>query len=132
VPPANTKLGPDSARLPAGRALVDIARLRATYSQPTIGACYQLIGTYKASLSASSESLVVYGDKSRGSRKEAELSTKQKTVIVTGASQGIGASVVPAFNTGIFFADAVVYLTGARQVTGEVLHVDGGAHSSKW
>jgi NAD(P)-dependent dehydrogenase (short-subunit alcohol dehydrogenase family) len=29
-------------------------------------------------------------------------------------------------------ADAVVYLTEARQVTGEVLHVDGGAHSSRW
>ena len=29
-------------------------------------------------------------------------------------------------------ADAVVYLTEARHVTGEVLHVDGGAHSGKW
>jgi NAD(P)-dependent dehydrogenase (short-subunit alcohol dehydrogenase family) len=29
-------------------------------------------------------------------------------------------------------ADAVIYLTEARQVTGEVLHVDGGAHSGKW
>jgi NAD(P)-dependent dehydrogenase (short-subunit alcohol dehydrogenase family) len=29
-------------------------------------------------------------------------------------------------------ADAVVYLTEANQVTGEVLHVDGGAHSGKW
>lgn len=29
-------------------------------------------------------------------------------------------------------ADAVVYLTEARQVTGEVLHVDGGAHSGRW
>jgi NAD(P)-dependent dehydrogenase (short-subunit alcohol dehydrogenase family) len=29
-------------------------------------------------------------------------------------------------------ADAVVYLTVARNVTGEVLHVDGGAHSGKW
>jgi enoyl-[acyl-carrier-protein] reductase (NADH) len=29
-------------------------------------------------------------------------------------------------------ADAVVYLTEARNVTGEVLHVDGGAHASKW
>src|SRR4029453_16905098 len=29
-------------------------------------------------------------------------------------------------------ADAVVYVTEARQVTGEVLHVDGGAHSGKW
>ena len=29
-------------------------------------------------------------------------------------------------------AEAVVYLTEARQVTAEVLHVDGGAHSGKW
>ena len=29
-------------------------------------------------------------------------------------------------------AEAVLYLTEARQVTGEVLHVDGGAHSGKW
>jgi NAD(P)-dependent dehydrogenase (short-subunit alcohol dehydrogenase family) len=29
-------------------------------------------------------------------------------------------------------ADAIVYLTEARQVTGEVLHVDGGAHMGKW
>ena len=28
--------------------------------------------------------------------------------------------------------EAVVYLTEGRQVTGEVLHVDGGAHSGKW
>jgi NAD(P)-dependent dehydrogenase (short-subunit alcohol dehydrogenase family) len=28
--------------------------------------------------------------------------------------------------------DAVVYLTEARQVTGEVLHVDGGAHNGRW
>ncbi len=28
--------------------------------------------------------------------------------------------------------DAVVYLTEGQQVTGEVLHVDGGAHSGKW
>jgi len=28
--------------------------------------------------------------------------------------------------------DAVVYLTEAGQVTGEVLHVDGGAHSGRW
>jgi len=28
--------------------------------------------------------------------------------------------------------DAVIYLTEARHVTGEVLHVDGGAHSGKW
>jgi NAD(P)-dependent dehydrogenase (short-subunit alcohol dehydrogenase family) len=29
-------------------------------------------------------------------------------------------------------AGAVVYLTESRQITGEVLHVDGGAHSGKW
>ena len=29
-------------------------------------------------------------------------------------------------------ADAVVYLTEARHVNGEVLHVDGGAHQGKW
>ncbi len=29
-------------------------------------------------------------------------------------------------------ADAVVYLTEARNITGEVLHVDGGMHIGKW
>lgn len=29
-------------------------------------------------------------------------------------------------------AIAVVYLTEARHITGEVLHVDGGAHIGKW
>jgi NAD(P)-dependent dehydrogenase (short-subunit alcohol dehydrogenase family) len=29
-------------------------------------------------------------------------------------------------------ADAVIYLTEARNVTGEVLHVDGGAHIGRW
>ena len=29
-------------------------------------------------------------------------------------------------------ADAVLYLARAGQVTGEVLHVDGGAHSGRW
>ena len=28
--------------------------------------------------------------------------------------------------------DAVLYLARARQVTGEVLHVDGGAHAGRW
>ena len=28
--------------------------------------------------------------------------------------------------------DAVIYLTEARQVTGEILHVDAGAHNGKW
>jgi NAD(P)-dependent dehydrogenase (short-subunit alcohol dehydrogenase family) len=29
-------------------------------------------------------------------------------------------------------ADAVVYLAEARSITGEVLHVDGGAHNGRW
>jgi NAD(P)-dependent dehydrogenase (short-subunit alcohol dehydrogenase family) len=29
-------------------------------------------------------------------------------------------------------ADAVIYLTEARNATGEVLHVDGGAHTGRW
>ncbi len=29
-------------------------------------------------------------------------------------------------------ASAVVYLTESRQITGEVLHVDGGQHNGKW
>jgi NAD(P)-dependent dehydrogenase (short-subunit alcohol dehydrogenase family) len=28
--------------------------------------------------------------------------------------------------------DAVVFLAGARNITGEVLHVDGGAHAGRW
>ena len=29
-------------------------------------------------------------------------------------------------------AEAVLYLTEAQHVTGEVLHVDGGAHAGRW
>jgi hypothetical protein len=28
--------------------------------------------------------------------------------------------------------DAIVYLTEAQNVTGESVHVDGGAHSGRW
>ena len=55
----------------------------------------------------------------------------KKTVIVTGASQGIGAAAVQPMGTisdSKDIAEAVLYLTEARYVTGEVLHVDGGAH----
>jgi NAD(P)-dependent dehydrogenase (short-subunit alcohol dehydrogenase family) len=36
---------------------------------------------------------------------------------------------IPEVKDGV---DAVLYLTDAGQVTGEVLHVDGGAHVGKW
>jgi enoyl-[acyl-carrier-protein] reductase (NADH) len=29
-------------------------------------------------------------------------------------------------------ADVVLYLAQAKQVTGEILHVDGGAHADRW
>ena len=73
-------------------------------------------------------------------------------MIVTGASQGIGVTkallergynVVANSRSGFPIAmgaiadvddivAAVVYLIGARHVTGEVLHVDAGAHTGKW
>jgi len=42
------------------------------------------------------------------------MSASQKVVVVTGASQGIGAGSVKAFRA-----------LGYRIVTGEILHVDG-------
>ena len=56
---------------------------------------------------------------------------KKETVIVTGASNAIGAAVVQAF-LDCGYNLGVIYLTETRQVTGEVLHVDGGAHVGKW
>jgi NAD(P)-dependent dehydrogenase (short-subunit alcohol dehydrogenase family) len=57
----------------------------------------------------------------------------KQTAIVTGAQQGIGAGLVEGFlRSGYNVVDAVLYLAHARQVTGEVLHVDGGAHSGRW
>ena len=87
------------------------------------------------------------------------MTAKQKTIIVTGASQGIGAAVANLVAPGIVdtplhknnpkeflrtlsplgqisgardIAEAVLYPTEASQVTGEVLHVDGGAHLGRW
>jgi NAD(P)-dependent dehydrogenase (short-subunit alcohol dehydrogenase family) len=58
------------------------------------------------------------------------MSTKQKTIIVTGASQGIGAAIAN------LFLDRGYNVVGnsrrISQVTGEVLHVDGGAHLGRW
>jgi NAD(P)-dependent dehydrogenase (short-subunit alcohol dehydrogenase family) len=68
------------------------------------------------------------------------MATAAKTAIVTGASQGIGAGIAKAFldrgyrvvANSRHIAQAVLYLTEAQTVTGEVLHVDGGAHRGKW
>jgi hypothetical protein len=37
-----------------------------------------------------------------------------------------------AFRTFRKFVDAVIYLTEAPYVTGEVLHVNSGAHKGRW
>jgi NADP-dependent 3-hydroxy acid dehydrogenase YdfG len=42
----------------------------------------------------------------------------QHVVVITGASQGIGAGLVTGYR--------VLYLENAHFVTGEILHVDGG------
>jgi NAD(P)-dependent dehydrogenase (short-subunit alcohol dehydrogenase family) len=69
--------------------------------------------------------------KVRYERNRSFIMEKKETVIVTGASHGIGATFVQAFldrghNVG------VIYLAEARLGTGGVQHVDGGAHVGKW
>jgi NAD(P)-dependent dehydrogenase (short-subunit alcohol dehydrogenase family) len=59
-----------------------------------------------------------------------EIMNANRTVIVTGGSQGIGGGAVKAFLDRGY--NAIVYLKEANQVTGEALHVDGGAHAKKW
>lgn len=56
------------------------------------------------------------------------------TPLLTGIPQDFLKSLAPlaTISSVADIADAVVYLTEARQVTGEVLRVDGGAHSGKW
>jgi NAD(P)-dependent dehydrogenase (short-subunit alcohol dehydrogenase family) len=81
--------------------------------------------------------------------------SNKKTEIVTAASRGMGAAIAPrvvdtpphendskedlkalspmgTIAEGREIADAVVSLTEARSVAGEVLHLDGGAHAGKW
>jgi hypothetical protein len=52
---------------------------------------------------------------------------RNKTAIVRGAQQGTGAGLVDGF-----LLDSVLYLTHARQVTGEGAHVDAGVHGGHW
>ena len=43
-----------------------------------------------------------------------------------------GLSPARRIGTPLEIADAVLYLESATFVSGEVLHVDGGAHAGKW
>ena len=43
-----------------------------------------------------------------------------------------GLSPLGTITTADEIAEAVVFLTESKQITGEVLHVDGGAHSGRW
>jgi NAD(P)-dependent dehydrogenase (short-subunit alcohol dehydrogenase family) len=56
------------------------------------------------------------------------------TPLLKGAQQGFLKALSPMGQVADVrdVADAVLYLLEASRVTGEVLHVDGGAHSGKW
>lgn len=56
------------------------------------------------------------------------------TPLLSGASKGYLRSLSPlgVISDPKDIADAVLYVTEARHITGEVLHVDGGAHLGKW
>jgi NAD(P)-dependent dehydrogenase (short-subunit alcohol dehydrogenase family) len=56
------------------------------------------------------------------------------TPLTKGIPQDFLKSLAPMNSTASIddIVDAVVYLTEAKQVTGEVLRVDGGAHNGKW
>jgi hypothetical protein len=70
------------------------------------------------------------------------MTNEQKAGIATGASQGIGAGLVTALlkrgynvvaNSGnITKANPFPASENLALVTGEVLHMDGGAHVGKW
>ena len=50
------------------------------------------------------------------------MNTQRQVAVITGVSQGIGAGLVRGF----------LDLESAAFVTGETLHVDGGAHAGHW
>ena len=62
---------------------------------------------------------------SRGRRHPASRERSEREFLKTAIPMG-------SISTVEDIAGAVVYLTEARQITGEVLHVDGGAHVGKW
>jgi len=56
------------------------------------------------------------------------------TPLLTGIPKDFPRSLSPSAQIGSSkdIAEATVYLTEAMQVTGEVIHVDGGSHVGKW
>src|SRR5258708_1107707 len=71
--------------------------------------------------------------KSRYGRKEADMGTKQKTVIVTGASQGIGAGVAQAFldrGYNVVANSRDITKSGAFTESAELVLVDGNIGES--
>jgi NAD(P)-dependent dehydrogenase (short-subunit alcohol dehydrogenase family) len=101
--------------------------------QPFKGAPAALASLTKGGLNAVTKSLAIeYAD--RGIRVNAVSPGSTKTPMHPEKTHGFLATFQPMGRMGEIdeIVEAVLYLEGAGFVTGEVLHVDGGAHAGRW
>lgn len=101
--------------------------------QPLKGLPAALTAITKGGLNAVTRSLAIeYAD--RGIRVNAVAPGAIRTPMHPPQSHAFLATLHPMGRIGEIqeIVDAVVYLEGAGFVTGEILHVDGGAHSGRW
>lgn len=67
------------------------------------------------------------------SRIERKPEPLRQTVVVTGGSAANGPEIAgTAIDDRKDISEIVIYLTHARYVTAEVLHMDGDAHMRRW
>jgi NAD(P)-dependent dehydrogenase (short-subunit alcohol dehydrogenase family) len=87
----------------------------------------------KGGINAISRSLALEYAK-QGIRVNAVAPGVVETPLLEGVSKDFLRTLSPSGQVGTTrdIADAVLYLTEANQVTGEVLHVNGGSHLGKW